>query len=129
MSKRPQFFVFQNHIKICALFNLNCTQKIHQNNVDLSSIEIRSKKVNRNDVNILLFKVTPNKLRQNDVDFLLIEITSKKLHQSDVDFLPIEITPKKYVKMMWKFISSLLSMYRRIIDIKSMSIGCGVSVA
>ena len=88
ISKRPQFFAFQNHTKICAItsvFNLNCTQKINQNNVDFSSMEIRSKKVHRNDVDISVIEVTPNKVRRNDVDFLLIEITSKKVRRNDVE--------------------------------------------
>ena len=69
--------------------------KIHRNNVDFSSIEIRSKQKHRNDVDI-----TPNKLRRNDVDFS-----------------PIEITLKKCLEMKWKFIDIFFSTYRRNIDI------------
>ena len=80
-------------------------QKIHQNNVDFSSIEIRSKIVHRNDVDISLIEVTPNKVHLNGVDFWLIEITSMKVRQNNVEFLPIEITSKKYIEMTWKFIN------------------------
>ena len=84
-------------------------QRIHRNNVDFSSIEIRSKKVLRNDIDISLIEVTPNKVGQNDIDFS-----------------PIEITLKKYVKMTLKFILIFFSTCRSNIDIKSTSIRRGV---
>ena len=93
-------------------------QKIHQNDVDLPSIE----KKQGNDVCILLIKVTPNKVRRNDVDFSLILITLKKVRRNDVDFLPMEVTSRKYVKMTWKFIDIFFSTHRHNIDFKLTSI-------
>ena len=87
-------------------------QMIHRNNVDFSSIEIRSKVVHRNNVDISPIDVTPNEVCRIYVDFSLIEITSKK-----------------HVKMTLKFIDIFYSICRRNIDIKSMSIRRGVSVA
>ena len=49
-------------------------QKIHRNNFDFSSIEIKSKKVHQNDIDISLIKITSKKVRRNDVDFFPIEI-------------------------------------------------------
>ena len=72
-------------------------QKIHQNNVDFSFIEIRSEKIHRNDVDILLIEVTLQKVCRNEVDFLPIEI--------------IEITLKINAEIMWKFIDIFFSTY------------------
>ena len=69
------------------------------------------------------------KVCQNDVDFWHIEITSNKVRQNNVDFAPIEITSKKYVEMIWKSIDMFFSMYRRNIDIESVSIRLGVPIA
>ena len=115
--------------QVRSVFHLNCTKKIHRNNVEFSSIEISSKKLHRNDVAILIIEVTLNKVCQNDVDFWHIEITSNKVRQNNVDFAPIEITSKKYVEMMWKSIDMFFSMYRRNIDIESVSIRLGVPIA
>ena len=57
------------HAQVTSVFHLNCTKKIHRNNVEFSSIEISSKKLHRNDVAILIIEVTLNKVCQNDVDF------------------------------------------------------------
>ena len=87
-------------------------QMIQWNNGDFSSIEIRSKVVHRNDVDISPIDVTPDEVCRIYIDFSLIEITLKK-----------------HVKMTWKFIDIFYSMCRRNIDIKSMLIWRGVSVA
>ena len=98
--------------QVTSVFHLNCTKKIHPNNVEFSSIEVSSKNLHRNDVAILIIEVTLNKVCQNDVDFWHIEITSKK-----------------YVEMMWKSLNMFFSMYRRNIDIESVSIRLGVPIA
>ena len=90
-------------------FPTKLNQKIHGNNVDFSSIKIRSKKVHRNDVDISLIEVTLNKVRQNDVDFWL-----SKLHRKN--------TSK------WRGNLSIFSfsIYRCNINIKPRSIRRGV---
>ena len=95
-SKRSQFLVFQNHVKIRAIisvFHLNCIKKYTE-----KTKSSRQKK-HRNDMDILQIEVTPKKVRRNNVDFLLIQITLKKVCQNDIDFSPIEIKSKKYVEM------------------------------
>lgn len=75
----------KSHQNKCAKVTSKLHQKVHRNNFDFSSFEIRSKKVHRKDANISLIKITLHKVRQNDVYLLLIEITLNKVRQNGVE--------------------------------------------
>ena len=80
----------------------NYLEKVSENNVDISTIDITSKKA-----------------RGSNVDFSTIEITSTKVRGKNVDFSTSEITSKKYVEITWKFVEIWSSTYRRDIEVKS----------
>ena len=79
------FCLSKSHQNKRAQVTSKLHQKLHRNNFDFSSFEIRSKKIHRNDANILLIKITPHKVRQNDVYLLLIEIILNKVRQNGVE--------------------------------------------
>ena len=73
----------------------NCIYKVHQNNVNFSSIKITSKIVLRNGFDLNPIKIMTKNVRWNDTVFLSIKTMLKKIRQNDVDLLLIEITSKK----------------------------------
>ena len=77
-------------------------------------IEITSNKVCQNDADLSPVEITSNKARQNKN----VRELSNILGQNDVDFSLIEITSKQYVELMWTFIDFFFWTYRRHIDIE-----------
>ena len=103
--------------QICISSLLQLHQKIHQNDVNILSIEIRPKSTSKwhhffrrcpkNYVETMLI-FRPLKLRwikyvERTTMFLLIKIMSMKVRQNNVDFLAIKITLK------WRGNSSMFS--------------------
>ena len=66
-------------IKVCvkSVFHLICAKKIHRNNVDFLSSEIRLKKVHRNDMDISLIEVRPKMTRKLEIyRYFLFDIST-----------------------------------------------------
>ena len=76
----------------------NCVEKIHWNDVDFWSIEIRSEKAHRNKVDFWPIEISLKNVRWNNGKISPIKITLKKVYQTMSIFQLSKLLRRKYVE-------------------------------